>query len=217
MDILTYSLSKKYTEETVAGLGVLKGAPCTIQSIVEDDSGNLVTFKWTGTDGTEKTANMSVQHGISIVNVEIDKNSGRLICTMSDGTTITSQNSIGSGMDNSYSTTETVVGTWIDGKPIYRKSYSFEINDTFISKTLETVAIDNIIKVYGSCGGGNSLMRPVPYDGRTSQVDYSGANTSSSTEYSEVFYQASDTTLRFTAKSQSAMTKAVVVVEYTKA
>jgi hypothetical protein len=25
---------------------------------------------------------------------------------------------------NKYSTTETVVGTWIDGKPIYRKSYS---------------------------------------------------------------------------------------------
>lgn len=97
MDILTYSLSKKYTEETVVGLGALKGAPCTIQSVVKDDSGNLVTFKWTGTDGTEKTANMSVQHGISIVNVEIDKNSGRLICTMSDGTTITSQNSIGSG------------------------------------------------------------------------------------------------------------------------
>jgi hypothetical protein len=118
---------------------------------------------------------------------------------------------------NKYSTTETVVGTWIDGKPIYRKSYSFEINDTFISKTLETMAIDNIIKVYGSYGGGKSLMRPVPYDGRTSQVDYSGANTSSSTEYSEIFYQASDTTLRFTAKSQSSMKKAVVVVEYTKA
>lgn len=48
MDILTYSLSKKHTEETVVGLGALKGAPCTIQSIVEDDSGKLVTFKWTG-------------------------------------------------------------------------------------------------------------------------------------------------------------------------
>ena len=120
-------------------------------------------------------------------------------------------------INESYSTTEEAIGTWIDGKPIYRKSYSFEINETFISKTLETVAIDNIIKVYGSYGGGSSLMRPVPYDGRTSQIDYSGANTSSSTEYSEVFYQATDTTLRFVAKSQSSMAKAVVVVEYTKA
>ena len=119
-------------------------------------------------------------------------------------------------INESYSTTEEAIGTWIDGKPIYRKSYSFEINETFISKTLETVAIDNIIKVYGSYGGGSSLMRPVPYDGRTSQIDYSGANTSS-TEYSEVFYQATDTTLRFVAKSQSSMAKAVVVVEYTKA
>lgn len=120
-------------------------------------------------------------------------------------------------MDNNYSTTEQVVGTWIDGKPIYRKSYSFEINDNYISKVLETVAIDNIIKVYGSHGGGNSLMRPVPYNDRTSQEDYSGANTSSSVGYAEVFYQATDTTLRFTAKASSTMAKAVVVVEYTKA
>lgn len=120
-------------------------------------------------------------------------------------------------MDNNHSATEQVIGTWIDGKPIYRKSYSFEINDNYISKTLETVAIDNIIKVYGSFGGGSSLIRPVPYNDRTSQVDYSGANTSSSTGYAEVFYQASDTTLRFTAKSQGSMAKAVVIVEYTKA
>lgn len=79
------------------------------------------------------------------------------------------------------------------------------------------MAIDNIIKVYGSYGGGNTLMRPVPYTGRTTKVDYSGATTSSSTDYSEVHYQPTDNTLRFTAKSESSMAKAVVVVEYTKA
>lgn len=170
MDIVAYALSKKYTEDTSIGLGALKGAPCTIVAINEIDNTNAIILAATSS-------------GIVASR------------TYADGTlgAWTSPN-------NEYSTTETVVGTWIDGKPIYRKSYSFEINDTFISKTLETVAIDNIIKVYGSYGGGSSLMRLVPYDSRTSQVDYSGANTSSSTEYSEVFYQVSDTTLRFYCK-----------------
>ena len=104
MDILTYSLSKKYTEETVVGLGALKGAPCTIKSIVETDIGNVVTFKWTGIDGTEQTASMTAKHGSSITDIEIDKDTGRLVCTMSDGTTVVSKNSIATSdsvVDNS--------------------------------------------------------------------------------------------------------------------
>ena len=61
--------SQKYTEETVIGLGALKGAPCTIKQIeeVKDTDGNVIankiTFEWTGTDGTVKTDSIVVKNG----------------------------------------------------------------------------------------------------------------------------------------------------------
>lgn len=61
--------SKKYTEETVIGLGALKGAPCTIKQIeeVKDTDGNVIankiTFEWTATDGTVKTDSIVVKNG----------------------------------------------------------------------------------------------------------------------------------------------------------
>ena len=63
------SASQKYTEETVIGLGALKGAPCTIKQIeeVKDTEGNVIankiTFEWTGTDGTAKTDSIVVKNG----------------------------------------------------------------------------------------------------------------------------------------------------------
>lgn len=61
--------SRKYTEETVIGLGALKGAPCTIKQIEElkDTEGNVIankiTFEWTATDGTVKTDSIVVKNG----------------------------------------------------------------------------------------------------------------------------------------------------------
>lgn len=66
MDIISYALSRKFTEDTVIGLGALKGANCTIKSIVHQDGINTVTFEWTGTDGTTKTSEMIVNDGTPI-------------------------------------------------------------------------------------------------------------------------------------------------------
>lgn len=66
MDIITYALARKYTDQTVIGLGGLKGAPCTISSIVHQDGHNIVTFEWTGTDGSTQTTEMIVDDGTPI-------------------------------------------------------------------------------------------------------------------------------------------------------
>ena len=66
MDVVSYSLSRKYTNDTVIGLGALKGANCTIKSIVHQDGINTVTFEWTGTDGTVQTSQMIVYDGTPI-------------------------------------------------------------------------------------------------------------------------------------------------------
>ena len=64
--IISYVMSKRYTDETCIGLGFLKGANCTIKSIVHQDNQNIVTFEWTATDGTTRTSEMTVLDGTPI-------------------------------------------------------------------------------------------------------------------------------------------------------
>lgn len=65
MDIVTYALSKKYTNDTVIGLGAIKGSPATVKSYTYDVDGNtIITFEWTATDDTKRTSTVSVKRGI---------------------------------------------------------------------------------------------------------------------------------------------------------
>lgn len=66
MDIISYILSRKYCDNAIVGLGSIRGANCTISNIIHQDGINTVTFKWTGTDGTEKTRDMIVYDGTPI-------------------------------------------------------------------------------------------------------------------------------------------------------
>ena len=70
LNILTLGSSKTYTDESLIGLGSLKGAPCTIKSITEVDGGQKVTFEWTGTSGTKQTSEMIVKNGVSIPSLD---------------------------------------------------------------------------------------------------------------------------------------------------
>ena len=62
--IIALNQAKKYTAESLDGLGALKGANCVIESIDTVPEGNRVTFSWTGTDGTIETSTMIVENGI---------------------------------------------------------------------------------------------------------------------------------------------------------
>ena len=70
LNILTLGSSKTYTDESLLGLGSLKGAPCTIKSITEVEGGQKVTFEWTGTSGTKQTSEMTVKNGVSIPSLD---------------------------------------------------------------------------------------------------------------------------------------------------
>ena len=90
MDASTYVLCQAYVRKTAEGLGAVRGKPCTIQSIIETDEGNVVTFRWVGNTGTVQTSTMLVRNGgegISVTNATINT-SGHLIFTLSNGTTI---------------------------------------------------------------------------------------------------------------------------------
>lgn len=62
-----YILSKKYTKDTAQEFGAVKGAPCTIKSIVHQNGQNIVTFEWTNSSGQTRESVMYVQDGTNVV------------------------------------------------------------------------------------------------------------------------------------------------------
>lgn len=66
---------------------------------------------------------------------------------------------------DSYSTTEKRIGTWVDGKPIYRKVFIINKADTSNSNINITHAISNLdlfVNVYGSIKRTDNIMNTVP-------------------------------------------------------
>ena len=61
--IIALNKSKKYTAESLDGLGALKGANCVIESVDTVPEGNRVTFSWTGISGTKETTTILVKNG----------------------------------------------------------------------------------------------------------------------------------------------------------
>lgn len=88
ISVQTLALSKKYTNDSLVGLGALKGAPCTIVDIKKENGVNTVTFEWTGADNSKKTSDMLVKDGATITKVDISEDN-ELIITLSDNTSYT--------------------------------------------------------------------------------------------------------------------------------
>ena len=80
----TLALAKQYTNNSLAGTGVLKGSPCEIQSITPTDDGNIVVFSWTNSKGVAQTTKMTVKNGANgkdgfsptITATELEDNTG---------------------------------------------------------------------------------------------------------------------------------------------
>ena len=87
MDIATLAAAKRYTNETVIGMGALKGAPCTVKSVTPVTGGNEVILSWTATDGSVTETSFVVKDGVSVVGVSIDTTTNSLIVELSDGST----------------------------------------------------------------------------------------------------------------------------------
>ena len=63
MDIVTLAIAKKFTKDTAAQFGALKGASCTISSIVEIEGGHRITFEWENNAGQKQTDSIDVMDG----------------------------------------------------------------------------------------------------------------------------------------------------------
>ena len=97
LSLLTLAMSKKYTDNTIIGLGsdrVIKGASCTIKDIQKEGNTNIITFEWTAENGQKEVQTMTVEDGrdgadgISILGMKIENN--EFVLTLSDGTVLRS-------------------------------------------------------------------------------------------------------------------------------
>ena len=61
-----FAAANTYTEETVIGLGALKGAPCTIKETEHKDGQTKIVFEWTATDETKRDTTIYVSDGTPI-------------------------------------------------------------------------------------------------------------------------------------------------------
>lgn len=71
----------------------------------------------------------------------------------------------GQGVEaNNFSTDEKVIGTWIDGKPLYQKTVDCgTLPDKTTKEVLHNIAnVDKIVSVDGFCDNGSTFM-PLPY------------------------------------------------------
>ena len=61
-----YALSKKYTEDSLDGVGALKGAPCTIKSNTHQNGRSTIVFEWTSNSGVVSETTVTVLDGTPI-------------------------------------------------------------------------------------------------------------------------------------------------------
>lgn len=102
MDILSYILSRKYTQNSLMGMGALKGANATIQSITNNADGTHdIVFAWEDNEGETHTDTLVIKDGtdgtngvdgVGIVSIEKTGTSGLVdtyTITLSNGNTET--------------------------------------------------------------------------------------------------------------------------------
>lgn len=73
-----------------------------------------------------------------------------------------------------FSTTEQVVGKWVDGKTIYRRTYSFGALTSGGTKRIDhnITNLDLIVNFFGNSRLSNNNQRPIPFPGNTSAYDF---------------------------------------------
>ena len=104
---------------------------------------------------------------------------------------------------NKYSTTEEVIGTWIDKKPLYRKVVKGNITATDQTLFVVNANIDTMVFISGyDCPDG------------TYYFPFNYAQTGST--YKSIFYKRDTDTIEFRSNSYNPGEVYVVVLEYTK-
>lgn len=90
--------------------------------------------------------------------------------------------SSGGGVD--YSTTEQNTGLkWIDGKPIYQKTFNLTFSSNFMTVDLTSLNIDNVVGIEGGVCDSSGGFIPFGYESTVSAYTSSATNLSVNNNY----------------------------------
>ncbi len=110
----------------------------------------------------------SNKNSVGLINSHLSNNSGT--CYIVVKYTKTTDSTISIGDETDYSTTEKIIGTWIDGKPIYQKTITGTMptvtTDGSLVNEMVTIdaSIDKAINFFGViCNPSNKNTRTFPY------------------------------------------------------
>lgn len=104
---------------------------------------------------------------------------------------------------NKYSTTEEVIGTWYDGKPIYRKVVQGNITSKNQSLFVVNANVETMISICGYDSPDGIYYFPFNY-------------TQSGSTQKAIFYKKNTDTIEFRSDSSESGEVFVVILEYTK-
>lgn len=62
-DVEIIGILKSFVNQTLVGMGALKGAPCQILSIVDGTDDHTITFKWVDNEGDSHTSTLTIKDG----------------------------------------------------------------------------------------------------------------------------------------------------------
>ena len=103
-----------------------------------------------------------MDEGIANIDTKINAKQDKL--TAGTGIEITGENII-NNLNENYSTEEQVIGKWIDGKPLYRKTIETIVNNQYQAVSLD-FSIDKLKKVEGGLDKGDQII-PFGFDADT--------------------------------------------------
>lgn len=110
-----------------------------------------------------------------------------------------------------YSTTEKVVGTWVDGKPVYEKSV--RTTGTFAGAVNNVLALDNVDEIISMIGTGvrqeGEAIYPLSFcNGITTTDNYK--------QMASMFYNVANTSISLRMGESITLSKVIITVRYTK-
>lgn len=112
----------------------------------------------------------------------------------------------GGGSGHNYSTTEHVVGTWIDGKPLYQKSFQITVSTSSYDVNVSDLNIDTFMFM------PEASFKRATSDGNTVALGY----YNDSNDKFQAYYRRNDKLIRIISVGSAYAGTGYITIQYTK-
>ena len=174
---------------------------CVNETAILDANGRYVrVYGFTNAGGSDANK-------VAIVNNKVSWGGVTCYITVQYTKTADAANSFNYGDPNDYSTTEKIVGSWVDGKPLYQKTINFGALPNASTKynTSSGIATSKVKRMWGYSTTGSTTV----------ELPHAGAGSTSADDAIAIFFDSSGLGVS-TGKDRSNFTTTYITVQYTK-